>query len=153
MRSLPKIVADTKVGETVDVVVWRDNTKKTLMVKVGVLEDKALKVAKHSKTTKSKKIKSLGLTVSSITNTLRKEFNLPKDSKGLVVVDIDENGPAREKGINRGDLIVEVGQKEVDTPEEAAAQIEKAIKQNRRSVLLYLEGKDGIRFVPVRIKN
>ena len=56
-----------------------------------------------------------------------------------------------EKGISPGDLIVEVGQKEVNNPEDASLQIEAAVKKKRKSVLVYLEGKDGIRFVPIRL--
>ncbi len=56
-----------------------------------------------------------------------------------------------EKGISPGDLIVEADQKEVNNPEDASLQIEAAVKKKRKSVLIYLEGKDGIRFVAIRL--
>ncbi len=151
MRNLPKIVADTKVGKTVQVVVWRSSRKKTLTVKVGVLEDKKVAALQTSNKSSSKRLQRLGLTVSSLTESTRKRFGIPKASKGIVVVEVNPDGPAMEKGISPGDLIVEVGQKEVNNPEDASLQIEAAVKKKRKSVLVYLEGKDGIRFVPIRL--
>jgi len=66
-------------------------------------------------------------------------------------VEVDENGPAAEKGIRPGDVIVEVSQEEVVTPSKVAEKIKDAIKADRKSVLLLLEGQGGLRFVALRI--
>ncbi|HBU98685.1 S1C family serine protease, partial [Thalassospira lucentensis] len=39
MRRLPRIVADTKIGKDVDVVIWRDGKKQTVQVELGELEE------------------------------------------------------------------------------------------------------------------
>ena len=39
MRALPRLVADTPPGETVDVVVVRDGERVTLKIEVGLLDD------------------------------------------------------------------------------------------------------------------
>jgi bifunctional DNase/RNase len=58
-------------------------------------------------------VQALGLTVVVATPTLRKEFKL-EDRRGVVVT--SALGPARDKGLRRGDLVTEVNGKAVDAP-------------------------------------
>lgn len=58
-------------------------------------------------------VQALGLTVVVATPSLRKEFQL-EDRRGVVVT--SALGPARDKGLRRGDLITEVNGKAVETP-------------------------------------
>jgi len=152
MRDLPKIVADTVVGKQVNIVVWRNSSEKILKVSVGILKEKVNEIARKSSKSTSKKITSLGLTVSMMTSSLRERFKIPKKAKGLIIVKVEPNGPAEEKGIQRGNVIVEVGQKEVSTPQDAIDLIGQAKKKNRKSVLLLLENANGLRFVAVKFK-
>jgi serine protease Do len=157
MRMLPKIVADTEVEKAVDVIVWRGSKRVTLKVKVGELEDDK-EVASKTTSTKldkkdQKRIDALGITVSSITDSLREQFKLAKKSKGVVITKVDEGGSAAEKGIRVGDLIVEIGQEEVLKPNDVMRKVKEAKKQERKSVLLLLEGQSGLRFVAIRIEK
>jgi len=155
MRRLPRIVADTEVGKTVPLEIWRAKKKITLSAKIEELEDSSAEVA--SKTKGSKKggqqqtVKALGLKLSSVTPRLKKKFSLEKDAKGVVVTKVDENGPAADKGIRPGDLIVEISQAEVSSPADIADKVAKAKKAGRKSVLLLLEGQGGLRFIAIRI--
>jgi serine protease Do len=155
MRSLPRIVADTEVGKSVPIVIWRNNEKITLSAMIEELEDTTTKTAAKDDETKKKSkahsVKALGLRLSSINAALKKKFSLDKDAKGVVVLKVDENGPAAEKGIRPGDLIVEISQQEVSGPEVIEAKIAEAKKAGRKSVLLLLEGQSGLRFVAIRI--
>ena len=56
-----------------------------------------------------------------------------------------------EKGIREGDLIVEVAQEEVATPQDVLAKVKKVMKSKRKSVLLLLERGGDLRFVAVRL--
>ncbi len=64
---------------------------------------------------------------------------------------VEENGPAAEKGIRPGDIIVEISQQEVTGPTDIQKMVAEAKKAGRKSVLLLLEGKSGLRFVAIRI--
>ena len=64
---------------------------------------------------------------------------------------VDENGPAAEKGIRPGDLIVEISQADVTSPADIADKVAEAEKAGRKSVLLLLEGQGGLRFVAIRL--
>jgi len=154
MRKLPRVVADTEVDKTVDVEVWRNNKKLTLKVTVAELKEDEAKVAAKGdggKTGSTTKIKSLGLTVSAVNDQLRQRYKLDKDAKGVVVIGVDAQGAAADKGIRPGDVIVEVSQQEVSSPADIVARMDEASKAGRKSVLLLLEGQGNLRFVAVRI--
>ncbi len=155
MRKLPRIVADTEVGDAVPVKIWRKNGEVSVKVDIGVLEESEQEVAAtaeeneapSSKTT----IDDLGLTVATIDNGLREQFDLEKDLKGVVVTGVDPAGPSATKGIRDGDVIVEINQIEVAAPADLAEQVKEARDAGRKVVLLLIEGEGGLQFVTVRI--
>jgi len=154
MRSLPRIVADTEVGKAVPVQIWRKNEMVTLQAKIEEL-DEATEVAAKNAGDKNKSqessVKKLGLKLSSITAALTKKYSLDKDAKGVVVTKVDADGPAAEKGIRPGDVIVEISQKEAAGPSDVEDKVAEAEKAGRKSVLILLEGQGGLRFVALRI--
>ena len=156
MRSLPRIVADTEVGKSVPIEIWRNNEKVHLSAIIEELDDASTKTAAKSgggpmKKSKAQTIKALGLELSSVNSKLKEKFSLDKDAKGVVVLKVVENGPAAEKGIRPGDLIVEISQQEASSPEVIEAKVAEAKKAGRKSVLLLLEGQNGLRFVAIKI--
>jgi serine protease Do len=156
MRRLPRIVADTDVEKSVDVVLWRDGRKQDVKVKVGALDEGEEKMAaragggKESKGA-SDKIDDLGLTVAVIDDKLRERFEIDADTKGVVVTEVDASGNAAEKGVRPGDVIVEVSQEPVSTPADVLDKIKAAVEAKRKSLLLLIEGEAGVRWVAVRI--
>ena len=158
MRRLPRIVADTDVGKKVPVVVWRDGKEVRLEVAVGQLEEDTKVAARagtgkggESRTGNGLSLDDIGLTVSDAGPRVRERFKIEKDVKGVIVTGVVDGGPAAEKGIRAGDVIVEVSQQEVAKPADVAARIQEAKKAGKKSVLLLVEGQGGLRFVAVRI--
>jgi serine protease Do len=157
MRRLPRLVADTEVGKKVPIVVWREGKEVRLEVAVGQLEEDT-KVAARTGTGKGENrtgdglaLDDLGLTVAEAGPRVKERFKIEKNVKGVVVTGVNESGPAAEKGIRPGDVIVEVGQQEVTKPADVAAKIQEAKKAGKKSVLLLVEGQGGMRFVAVRL--
>ena len=64
-----------------------------------------------------------------------------------MVTDIDPNGIAAEKGISKGDLILEIGGKAVTKPSDVRASIDAARKDGRKAVMLRLKSDEGTRFI------
>ncbi len=159
MRKLPRIVAETEIGKAVDVVVWRNGKAKTVQVTVGELKDEKVAEGKDNKEGKKQSkatqldIDELGLTVATINDIIRQQFELTDDAKGVIVTGIKAGGAAEEKGIQVGDLVLEVAQEEVETPRDIQAKVKKARESGRKSVLLLVEGQGGLRFVAVRFAN
>ena len=155
MRKLPRIVAETDISKPVEVKIWRDSKTMTVPVTVGELDEDETVVASRSggekQESEKQSFKILGLTLSRTTPRLIDRFKLGKDTKGVVVTDVEDGGAAAEKGIRPGDVVVEVSQDEVTSPDQIAEKIEKARASGRKSVLLLLEGQGGLRFIALRI--
>jgi len=156
MRSLPKIVAETEIDKRVSVEVWRDGKKVIAKVSVGeLIEEKiskpVLDPSKQSYEKEKVKIADVGISVSALSDQLRKRFNLKKTSEGVVVVGMEKDGVAAEKRIKVGDVILEVSQVKVRSPNEFQNQIKKARNAGRKSILLLIENPSGLRFVALRL--
>jgi len=157
MRKLPRIVAATEVGRSVKVKVWRDGSMATLKVTIEKLDDDetlvaAKKEAPKSSTNTLETLSELGLTLTQITQEIRDRFELPAEVEGVIVADVDRNGPAFEEGIRPGDVVAEISQQKISTPSEAKRLVKEAVTEGKRSVLLLIEGQSGFRFVAVRLK-
>jgi serine protease Do len=157
MRRLPRLVAETPVGKTVDVALWRKRKENIVQVKVGRLEESDQQQASaqegvpKSGKDESAIVKTLGLTLSGITQDLKEKFSLSDDSKGVVVVDVAKDSAAAAKGVRPGDLIMEAAQEEVNSPSEVSGKIEEAKKSGRKSILLLVERQGDLRFIALRL--
>jgi serine protease Do len=76
----------------------------------------------------------LGLKLSGITDELRKKFQIPGDAGGVVIVEVMDQGPAAEKDLRPGDVIAEVDQKAVTSPEDVGQRVKAAQDNGYRVV-------------------
>lgn len=88
----------------------------------------------------------LGLSLRPLTPDLADQVGVPKNTEGLVVVDVDEAGSAAESGISRGDVIIEINKKPVSTLEAAEAAIQAS---GQRPVLLLVIRKGRTSYLTV----
>jgi serine protease Do len=151
MRALPRIVAETQIGKKVEVVVWRKGKRVKLQVTIAELEESETKVA-LAKPGAPDKVEALGMMLSTLTPETRKQFELADDVAGVVVLEVDGDSPAAEKGIRPGDVIVEVQQDVVAKPADVVARVDEVREAKRRSVLLLVRQRAGeLRFVAVKV--
>ncbi|SON56412.1 putative periplasmic serine endoprotease DegP-like precursor [Hartmannibacter diazotrophicus] len=157
MRELPRIVADTPVGEEVDVVILRQGKEEHVKVTLGLLDE--TEMAQADTTVDEPQAdapkpmdKVLGLALSTLDDAARQQFSIGPDVKGVVITAVDPNSEAAEKRLMPGDTIVEVAQESVSTPEDVSKAVEKLKSMDRRSALLLVTNPDGqVRFVAVKI--
>ncbi len=159
MRDLPRIVAESPVGEAVDVVVLRKGKEVTIQVTLGRLEDTEISTntsalvdsedGKKNDATQS----VLGITVGELDEAARKKYEVGKDVGGVIVTAVEPDSLAAEKGLKIGDVIAEVGQESVLKPADLKARIETLKKEGRKNALLLIASKNGdLRFAVIRIK-
>jgi serine protease Do len=145
-RRLPRLVAETPVDKTVPVEVWRQNRIVTLEVRLGELEDEPQQASatpggrQPGQAPQSPaQPQVLGMTLAPVTPELRARFNLDERVRGVVVTAVADNSVAAERGIRPGDVIVEVAQGEVTTPQQAQDRIRAQRDAGRSSVLMMIE--------------
>jgi len=142
-RDLAKKVAGLRPGATAEFGIWRDGAKKTMSVKL----DKYPEDRNMARDTRDKRgmfsgeTGALGLTLA------------PADSvagagaKGVVVTEVNPNGPAAERGFRSGDIILEVGGKAVSNPNDVRKALTEARKDGKNAILMRVKSGENTRFV------
>ncbi len=138
-------------------IVLRKGEQQTLRVKVGRLEDGEKQLASLTKKDSVEpevQTPTLGLTLKELDEAERTSQEIAAEVKGVLVTDVLSGSQAEEKGIKVGEVIVEIGQEAVGTPQEANDRIEALKKEGRKSALVMVSTKTGdIRFVVLRIEG
>jgi serine protease Do len=89
----------------------------------------------------------LGVTLQPVTPQIAAQLEIPADTKGLIVTEIDPNGAAAAQGVVRGDVILEVNRQTVTTAEDVQNALTNAgdkpilILVSRRGQTIYLTVK------------
>lgn len=159
MRDLPRIVAESPVGEEVDVVIIRKGEEMKVRVKLGRLEDSEKLASAEEGQDKSgddaapvSTAAVLGMHMAPLDDATREQFEISNDVSGVVVSEVDEGSVASEKGVSAGDVIVEIAQATVSSPKDVLDRLEELKGQGRRNALLMLASKNGeLRFVTLRM--
>jgi serine protease Do len=161
MRELPRLVADTAPGDTVDVTVMRDRQSVTLKIEVGLLQDEKVAAASaegsggdNSPATPpaDNAAQMFGLSLGKITDEARKTFSLDSSVEGVLVTSVEPGSEADNKSVKPGEVIVQVSQTDVTDPSQVIDKIEKLKAEGRRTVMLLVSGADKkLRFVSLKI--
>ncbi|MEQ9527596.1 MAG: DegQ family serine endoprotease [Parvibaculaceae bacterium] len=153
MRDLPRVVAEATIGSSADVQIFRDGETLTRRIEVARLENEDDEEADISETGPAAPEKTvvLGLGLSELDDDLRRRFGVSEETEGVLVTDVDPLSAAAEKGVRPGDVIVQVAQRAVSSPEDVEAIVLSEEKSGRNSVLLRLSAGGNIRFVALRL--
>jgi serine protease Do len=152
MRDLPRVVAEAKIGSTVDVQIFRDGETLTRKITVAQLqEESAAEAAPAEEKPELAETVVLGVGLASLNDDLRRRFNVAEGLSGVIVIEVDPLSAAAERGVQPGDVIVQVAQRAVASPEDVKRIVESEEKAGRKSVLLRLVAGGETRFVALRL--
>ena len=136
-NALPPLVGAVAPGEEVDIVVLRDGERRTLPVTIEPLDDERVASAagggSERPTDESSK---LGVVVAEVPDEMREEFGI---ENGVVVSEVDPEGPAAEAGIMPGDVIVSLDRKRIGSVYELEKLVEDAPVGEAMPVLVQRE--------------
>ena len=135
--NLRNIVSLMPPGSKSDVVVFRNGSKKNLSVVLQELKDGKQVAVKSNSSNES----VLGLELKEINRDLMDKYNIDEDDGKIVVVSVDVNSEADDKGLVEGDVIKRVGTQQVNSLKEFKKK-EKASRK-RGSLLLLVKKNDG----------
>ena len=150
MKELPKIVAQTEVGKTVEVKVWRNEKKISKKIKLGRLETSEDFRAKKTEEVKDKEIESLKISVRVIEENDIKERGLAKNTKGLVITRISNDSPINYLQV--GNIIIEAQKKTIKTVGDLEIAVNSAIRSNEKTLLLVIyNNQNQRRYIGVKL--
>lgn len=162
MKDLPRIVAETPAGSSVPVEVFRNGDFEMLTIEIELLDEERLASAAAPSTSEDENAEAapevvdlpvLGLGFAELDEAARKRFKIGDEVTGVLIAEVDEASAAYEKGLRPGDVLLEVQQDPVTTPEEAVERIERSREGDRNAVLLMIARGDSRRFVAVEFQR
>ncbi|MCO6512040.1 MAG: DegQ family serine endoprotease [Aridibacter famidurans] len=143
-------VAGTLPGTEVKLLIARDGQEQEVSVTLG--EFKSEQAAGRSESPQQPENSSdsggkLGITLQPLTPEAAERIGLPPEVQGLLITQVSPGGPAAEKGLRRGDVVMEINREMVDSLEEARAAI---ARSGDRAVLLLISRRGQTFFVSVK---
>jgi len=136
MRTLPKLVAETEVGKRVTVKIWRNKKIISKRVLLGRLESSKEFVSENKDTsdvTEDINIEELKISIRDLNKEDIYIRELPKDTTGVVITNIDKESPLRFLSIN--DVVVELQKKKIKNSEQFSQLVSDLIKQGQKTLL------------------
>ncbi|WP_367160838.1 Do family serine endopeptidase [Kozakia baliensis] len=154
-HALPRLVAEIAPGTKTRVTVWRKGQVLPLdvMVKASPEAPDMPPEAAKAKGKSSLSLADIGMTLGMIDDETRHKFSLSDSQRGVVITDVTQDGPASSRGLQAGDVITEVQQVDIDSPDAFSKELNRARQQKKHSVLLLVQNSDGLRWVPVPLNG
>jgi serine protease Do len=141
MHDLPRLVAATPIGQKLELTIRRNGKEMTVAATIAEIKEHQEQIATNTGTGSEEKATSLGLQLSAIDPALRRQYRIPKEVEGVIVTNVASDSSAAMAGIEPGDVIVQVDQKPVKTPQQAAAELRQAAAKDNILLLLNRQGK------------
>ena len=152
MRTLPKVVANTKVGKSVELKVWRNKKSILKRLTLGRLESsEEFKEKKTKNVKKENEIETLKITVRDLTSEDITSRNLKKNTKGVVIVDIANRSPLANL-LSSNDIIIEVQKTPVKNSLDLNKLVDGIFKKGEKTLLLtIINNNNQRRYLGVKI--
>ena len=145
---LPRIVAATKPGTKVSVQLWRKGSTLDVSVVVGEIKDEGGVAqrggSRGSAVGSSESETRLGVVVSELNDQQKAELQV---EGGLIVEDL--KGPATRSQLQRGDVILAVGNIEIRSAEQFNEVLKKVPRG--RNIALLVRRSEGTVYVPIKL--
>jgi serine protease Do len=158
MRELPRTVAETKIGKSVSVEYLRAGKPLSSTIVLGELkEDEQADAGDKTPLEEPKKSgvseEFLGMTLTAITPDVRKQYDLKAAVKGVLVEDVKAAGEAMKRGMQPGDVIAKVNDRDVATVKELRAALADAKKAGRKFALVRVERGEDAQFITLPVEK
>ncbi len=152
MKELPIIVARTEVGKKVKVKIWRNKKEIIKTITLGRLEtSEDFKIAEKNTPLKEERIEKLKITVKQLSKEDIKTRNLPNQTSGLVITQIDSDSPLNNT-IELNSIILEAQKKKIRNSNDLNQMVEQVLKSNQKTILLVIyNSQNQRRYIGVKL--
>ena len=152
MKELPRIVAQTEVGKTVEVKIWRNEKELIKKIKLGRLEtSEDFKVEKKEKIDpKISEIKTLKISVRVLSAKDVKIRKLPVGTSGLVITNIQQESPINYLKVDN--IIIEAQKKKIKSVKDLEKIINGVLQSNEKTMLIAIyNNQNQRRYIGVKL--
>lgn len=160
-RDFSRRIAETAVGQTASLEIWRNRQK--LQIKMPIAEMPEKVAAKPLKTpteiplsngnpTDLDPLETAGLKLENIDRQTMEHFHLSPDSRGIIITQVLPGSQAEMKGLKAGDIIRQIDKKDVRNLDDLQNAVADAVFEDYRPVLLSVQTGDNIHFVALKIR-
>jgi serine protease Do len=156
MRDLPLVVAETAIGKTATVTVWRGNAEITLRPVIGEMpQDPEVAQMRQGEREgqRSEWASVVGLKLAPLTPQRRQRLGVPQNVNGVVVTAIDAGSPFADLDLLPGDVIEAIDKHAVSSSEDAIAKLREAAASGRKNVLMLINRQGTDHYLALSIDN
>ena len=154
MKTLPKIVAKTKVGKQVVVKVWRNKkliSKKVILGRLELSKEFKKDIEPEKKEEKNTRIESLKITVRLLNKKDIDQRKLPNQTKGVVITNIENDSPLNYLQVNN--IIVEAQKKKISSINGLKDIVNNLLKSDEETLLIVVyNNQNQRRYIGVKLK-
>jgi serine protease Do len=145
-RDLAKRVAGIKPGQTATLGVFRDGSEKTVTLAIAKMPDRKVTENKPG-VEPDHGAAPLGLTLAPAAAVVG------EGTPGVMVTDVNPDGPAAEHGVRTGDVILDVAGKAVNNPSDVRDAVNAARSAGKQAVLMRVKSGDRARYVALPLAS
>ena len=152
MKELPKIVAQTEVGKTVEVKIWRNEKELTKKIKLGRLEtSEDFKAEKKEEADPNiSEIKTLKISVRVLSAKDVKIRKLPEGTSGLVITNIQQDSPINYLKVDN--IIIEAQKKKIRSVKDFEKIINGVLQSSEKTILIAIyNNQNQRRYIGVKL--
>ncbi len=143
-HTLARKIGSMAPGSTAKLGVLHNGSEKTVTLTLGTMPDERQASADIQGSEKG--TPRLGLT-------LAPAGAVGAGAQGVAVTAVDPNGPAAERGMQSGDVILDIGGKAVSNPSDVTKEIADLHKAGKHTVLMRVKSGNATKFVAIPFGN
>jgi serine protease Do len=150
MRNLPKEVAQSQVGNSYNMKVWRDGKVKNIKITTEPFpsDDQALVAAAAKQEVEPEMNQLLGAEMAGLTDANRSKYRIAKSVDGVLLEAVEREGLAAKNNLRAGDVIVQFGSdKNITSPEQITKVLMAAKKAEQSSVAVLINRRGNPGFL------
>lgn len=154
---LSRVVGETEVGKKVKVKLWRKGKEHPVEVALGEFETSSDSLPADTTTPTDAPASPdvteiIGLKVSKVTGSLSQQYKIKDDVTGAMIVGVSGDSPAALV-LRPGDVITEVNQTEIKSPEELVKAVEEAKQLKRKNITFLINRGGDMVYLTTRIED
>ena len=143
---LQVLVGDDAPGTTVTMSIMRSGTPQDVHVTLGQLHDTELEAGNNSGENANGSVR-LGMSIGNITSDIRQQLNLPADTQGVVVEQVQPASAAEDAGLSKGDVIMSVNRQPISSTQQFREELDKQPAGQDVLLLVWANGGASYRVV------